>query len=217
MSPPLFIPTKSGMWYNPAYLIRRTIAEAIKENAAFTKGVLLDYGCGARPYESLFICERYVSVDILVSGHPQEGKKADLYFDGGQVPVDDESVDGVLASEVFEHVFDLPFCLRDIHRVLKPGGQLLATCPFVWPLHEVPYDFARYTPYALRQLLEAEGFKILKLEQRGQPVEVLGQMFLECILPGLIPPIPKVSTAIRMMVCGLVSGISRLLAKIAAV
>lgn len=208
-----FDPDCRGLLFNPLYLIRRYIAKAIKENASHLNGgVIIDYGCGSKPYESFFQCDQYIGVDVETSGHPASGKKADVFFDNGRMPFDDAFADGVLASEVLEHVFDLRGCLRDIHRVLKPGGKLLATCPFVWPLHEEPYDYARYTPYALERELQSAGFKIIKLEQKGRPIEVLGQMWIVEILPALLPPIPKISRVLSMLISGAVILCCRLLA-----
>jgi SAM-dependent methyltransferase len=183
-----FNPTKLGMLMNSCYLIRRTISQAIRENSSNLRGKVLDYGCGSRPYEHFFKDSEYIGVDIETSGHPSERKCADYYFNGTDLPFKNDEFNGVLASEVFEHVFNLQICLKEINRVLKPGGKLLITCPFVWPLHEEPYDFARYTPYAIRQELEAAGFKITKIEQLGTPIEVIIQLWVIEILPVLTRP-----------------------------
>lgn len=66
--------------------------------------------------------------------------------------------------------------MREIHRVLKPGGQLLVTAPFCWDEHEIPYDFARYTSYGLRHLLEKNGFEIQAQHKCGHYLETLFQM-----------------------------------------
>lgn len=178
-----FNPTPEGKWSNICYLIRKIISEAIQKHSNKLSGRILDYGCGSMPYKRFFYSSEYVGVDIEVSGHPEEMKKADVYFDGINLPFDDSSFDGVLASEVFEHVFDLKACLKEIHRVLKPGGKMLVTCPFVWPLHEQPYDYARYTPHALEHLFKGAGFNILVSEKGGTPIEVIGQMIIYEILP----------------------------------
>jgi SAM-dependent methyltransferase len=57
--------------------------------------------------------------------------------------------------------------LGEIHRVLKPEGFLFVTVPFLWPLHEVPYDWQRLTPFALDQLLRDAGFKMIKIQALG--------------------------------------------------
>jgi len=74
----------------------------------------------------------------------------------------DKSLDGVICSEVLEHVPNYQAALDEFARVLRPGGKLLITSPFVFPLHGPP-DFWRFTPEAF-QLLLREQFTILNLE-----------------------------------------------------
>ena len=75
-----------------------------------------------------------------------------------------------------EHLFELPAALAEINRVLKTGGKLLLNCPFVCGEHEVPYYYARYTQYALKDMLEKSGFRILIYEKKGTFMETLTQM-----------------------------------------
>ena len=181
-----FDPSPEGKWHNRVYIIRRIIADAIRRHAPSLQGKLLDYGCGKKPYRSFFLNAEYIGIDIETSGFPDHHKQADLYFENNLIPLPDSSIDSVLASEVFEHVFDLDTTLRDIHRVLAPGGRLLVTCPFIWPLHEKPYDFARYTPYALKEILAKHGFDILQQETGGTPAQCVGQLFIIEVLPGIV-------------------------------
>jgi SAM-dependent methyltransferase len=68
---------------------------------------------------------------------------------------------------VLEHVFNPDDFLNEVNRVLKPSGKLLLTVPFVWDEHEQPYDYARYSSFGLRSLLEKHGFSIVKHEKVG--------------------------------------------------
>jgi SAM-dependent methyltransferase len=66
--------------------------------------------------------------------------------------------------------------LQELNRVLKPKGKILITCPFVWNEHEVPHDYARYTQFALKNLLEKNGFEIINLDKSGDFATALHQM-----------------------------------------
>ena len=66
--------------------------------------------------------------------------------------------------------------MREVNRVLKPGGTLFFTEPFLWPLHEVPHDACRYTPFALERSLTNSGFKDVDLKALGGWDANLAQM-----------------------------------------
>jgi SAM-dependent methyltransferase len=143
------------------YVPRTAILRAVREAAAGFSGRVLDVGCGSMPYRELVLSnptvERYTGID-LESSALYGTVKPDLTWDGARIPVDDQTADWVMATEFLEHYSEPDTVLREIVRVLKPGGQLFATVPFIWNLHEIPYDEYRYTPYSMERLLTNAGF-----------------------------------------------------------
>ena len=77
-----------------------------------------------------------------------------VFGDGKHLPFRDASVDTVLSTEVLEHVPRPELLVREMARVVKPGGKLLITVPFIQPLHELPSDYFRFTPSSLRAFAE---------------------------------------------------------------
>lgn len=170
-------------WYHifsqPFFFIRKGIDKSIKDLSPKCTGKILDFGCGAKPYAQYFThAEEYIGLDIENSGHPHLNEHIDVFYDGKKIPFADNSFDSVFSSEVFEHVFNIEEVLAEIHRVLKPGGKLLFTCPFAWPEHEVPYDFARYSSFGIKHVIEKAGFKITGQSKTGHFFEVLMQYLI---------------------------------------
>ncbi|MBL7753938.1 MAG: class I SAM-dependent methyltransferase [Chitinophagaceae bacterium] len=167
----------SGIFFNPYFLIRQKLYQAIADIAPMLNGMVVDLGCGTKPYRHLFTsCSNYLGLDIEVSGNTDSKAEVDIYYDGKTFPMESDSVDHVFSSETFEHIFNLEEILQEIHRVLKPGGLLLATCPFFWPEHEKPYDFARYSSFGLMHLLKKNGFEIVQYRKTGTYVSSMIQM-----------------------------------------
>ena len=127
-----FNPGLIGIFFNPFYFIRKRIYQSIASSAPALKGKLLDFGCGSKAYRSLFSVDEYIGLDVEQSGHSHENEEVDVYYDGKVIPFEDHTFDACFSSEVFEHVFDLEDSLKEIHRVLKPGGKGLFVVPFVW-------------------------------------------------------------------------------------
>lgn len=171
----MYLPNFIGLFINPFYFARSGLAQEIKEFASQISGSLLDVGCGSKPYNSLFKVTSHVGLDIDIESVRLRAM-ADDYYDGNSFPYLDSSFDSLLCSQVLEHVFNPDVFLGEINRVLKPKGKLLLTVPFVWDEHEQPYDYARYSSYGLRALLEKSGFKILEHKKIGGNATILFQL-----------------------------------------
>lgn len=91
----------------------------------------------------------------------------EIYADAGSLPISNNSIDVVLLLEVLEHLPDDKKAINEIHRVLKPGGRFYLSVPFLYPIHDAPADFRRYTIYGLRRLLEHCGFSVVQETHHG--------------------------------------------------
>ena len=174
-----------AIFFNQNYLIRKELFKNIKSLSKDLSGVLLDFGCGSKPYEKLILSwggvVKYIGVDIEESGHTHENEKIDFFWDGKRLPFENSSFDSVLCSEVLEHVFEPDDTLQEIKRVLKDGGKILLTIPFFWEEHEIPYDYARYSSYGIKYLLDKNGFRIVKMQKCGNSVQVVFQIINCCL------------------------------------
>jgi ubiquinone/menaquinone biosynthesis C-methylase UbiE len=139
---------------------RHSIIEFVREVAESLppRTVILDVGAGNAPYRELFDHCEYLTADWEQSPHEQ-AREVDVLGDAAALPLTDDAVDAALLTQVLEHVVDPAAVLREMSRVLRPGGGLFLTVPFVWELHEMPFDFWRFTPFSLEQLLSAAGFR----------------------------------------------------------
>jgi SAM-dependent methyltransferase len=173
------------------YFIRNELYKKVKLYAPQLTGKLLDFGCGSKPYQSLFTnVTEYIGLDYEGEGHSHANEAIDVFYDGKTIPFPDETFDAVFSSEVWEHLFNLEEMIPEIKRVMKPGALLFITCPFVWNEHEVPVDFARYTQFALKHLLEKNGFSIHVLDKTGDFTMALYQMRMVYVNAHFIPSFP---------------------------
>lgn len=201
----------------PNYLTRNRLLNGIAKYIPLLKGTLMDFGCGAKPYHSLFTVEKYVGVDYKSPGHSHLNEEIDMYYDGKHIPFKDEHFDSVFTSEVFEHIFNLEEIIKEINRVMKTGGIILITCPFSICEHEVPNDYARYTSFALKHLFEKNGFEIIHQDKTGNNVEVVFQLWTMYIHQHILPfikNIPVVRTIFKLVTYTLLNCFALVLSKI---
>ena len=170
-----FSPGFLGFWVNHFYFARKGLFENISNLAKYINGKTLDIGCGQKPYEKLFNSSWYIGLEVDTIEN-RKNKKADYFYDGKTFPFQDNEFESVIVNEVFEHVFNPVDFLKEIYRVLKPGGTLLITVPFVWDEHEQPYDYGRYTSFGLQYILKKSGFEIIEHRKSICDIRVIFQL-----------------------------------------
>ena len=94
-----------------------------------------------------------------------------MYANAECLPFRAESIDVVLLFDVFEHINDDEKALKELYRVLKIGGSVFMQVPFMYPVHDAPYDFRRPTKYGIEELAERNGFFVESFGSRGKPME----------------------------------------------
>ena len=141
-----------------AKLTRITLDRFIQRHA--TKQLTLDVGAQNGPYAALF--PRRVALDI------QRGLGVRIIGDAQSLGIRDGSFELVLCTEVLEHLPEPQRAIDEMFRVLVPGGRLVLTTRFLFPIHDAPHDYFRFTKYGLRYLLRR--FEIVELEEETDAV-----------------------------------------------
>lgn len=139
----------------------------LRENRAFAEqvppnSIVLDAGAGSQPYRHLFSHCAYEAADF--EKVDEACAKTTYVCELTSIPVEDGRFDAILFNQCMEHLPDPMAALRELRRVLKPGGRMICTAPLFYEEHQVPYDFYRYTQFAWRYMLTAVGLEIERLD-----------------------------------------------------
>ena len=133
---------------------RRAIDRWLRENRRLLHGRVLDLGSKRKARRGLFALDpgpddRWIALDCNARMEPE------VVARGEQIPFGDAVFDAVVCSEVIEHVAQPRELIDEICRVLRPGGFLLLTSPFLYGIHGDPYDYQRLTETRLREMLHS--------------------------------------------------------------
>lgn len=182
--------------------LRREIGAVVESISPDNEQLWLDVGCGERPYSSLFSEANYIGLDVEASGRPGAMKRQDVTYDGMRLPVKSGGVDGVLCTQVLEHVGRPESFVSELARVLRPGGKVVLSVPLLWQEHEVPYDFFRYTGYGVRALLERNGFEVIAIRKSSGAIEALAQAASVYAFENLRAPVRGFGRLVALLICG---------------
>jgi len=164
---------------------RKLLDKLLEENKCYYKGIVLDIGGRDRgkfkkPKNKV---ERWIFADI------EERYNPDIIIDVCNMKqIQDESIDVINAIELFEHVENPEKGLKECYRVLRKGGVMILSVPFLYPIHADPYDFQRWTEEKWRKVLEEIGFEIEKFEIMGRCFTVLAETERN-LIKSLPPPL----------------------------
>jgi SAM-dependent methyltransferase len=143
---------------SPTYAVRAPLSAWLREEASAAEARhgtglrVLDVGCGAKPYFPFFAEPReYVGVDAI------DNPVADVRASVESLPLPDASFDLVLCLQVLEHVEQPARAVRELRRVVAPGGRVLASTHGVQPYHPAPLDLWRWTHAGLERMFHENG------------------------------------------------------------
>jgi SAM-dependent methyltransferase len=139
------------------------IGRWLNRQQAWVGGDLLDLGCGNRPFAAWYrpLVASSVGLDAVAVA------RVDVVAMADRLPIRTGAFDTVLATQVLEHVTDADLMVAEMHRVLRPGGHALVTVPYLYPTHEEPYDYWRFTHFGLASILHRHGFDVVELDAKG--------------------------------------------------
>jgi SAM-dependent methyltransferase len=125
----------------------------------FAKGSILEIGCGNLSYRKYIKSKNYKTLDI----NPKV--KPDFCEDIHKTKIPSNSFDTIIMIETLEHLYNPFKAIEQAHRILKQGGYVIATTPFIYPYHGEPHDYYRYTKYGLMEIFKK--FQKIKITEYG--------------------------------------------------
>lgn len=154
------------------------------------RGRLLDLGCGRTPlYEAYRQWVDSVTTVDWNDGASADGMFVDIQHDLNQpLPFTDEEFETVILSDVLEHLRMPQQLCAEVARILTKRGHFVANTPFIYPVHEAPHDYYRFTVHGIRHLLSTAGLEVLVLEPLGGSLDVgcdiLAKHLAQLSMPG---------------------------------
>jgi SAM-dependent methyltransferase/ribosomal protein L40E len=158
-------PEKGTLWRRFNWAFLEKTAKLLPANSD-----VLDVGAGRGDFKPIFKGHSYLGLDIYP--YPEIDLAVDLIE---ACPFKDEGFDLIVLANVIEHVYDYRTLMSQVAGLVKPGGRILITVPFILKLHQEPVDFHRYTRYALAQLAGDLGLQVEVLEGYYNPVGLLDE------------------------------------------
>jgi len=168
-----------------AYIYNRQRISFFKKNIENKKiQKVLDLGCGDKPFKNFFDKKvEYIGIDI------SKESRADIILDLNtqKIPFTDEFFDLVIASEIIEHIYNQDFFFKEMIRVVKKGGYIYISAPFMFPQHDLFRDYYRYTELFYKEKLPSIGINISDIEPSNTIISTC-LVFCNLIIRGLSLP-----------------------------
>lgn len=154
--------------YTAVFYLHRDLKRLLRQYG----GNILDVGCGEKPYRGWFgQVSSYIGIDVY------QGEQVDVVIEPcSRWPLPESAFDVALCTQVLEHVTDLHLTLSEIHRVLRPGGTVIASFPFLYNEHGIPHDYRRFSAYGAQQLFA--DWEVQLIQRQGAIGTTLNTLFL---------------------------------------
>lgn len=157
---------------HPQWFIYHREGRLLSTLCADLNGLVLDIGCAdSKPREQLGPGARYIGLDYYSTAKNWYNTMPDVFADAQALPFQPNSINHCLLLDVLEHIPDPDRCLASIHKALIAGGTLTILVPFMYPIHDAPLDFHRWTPFGLARAARKHGYRVTQEDAIGHPLE----------------------------------------------
>lgn len=157
---------------HPQWFVFRGQPAMLRNICGNLDGLVADIGCAdSKPRKYIPPTVDYIGIDYYKTASDWYLTKPDLYANAQALAIRSDSINHALLLDVLEHIPDPDKCLSEIFRILKPAGSLTIQVPFLYPVHDAPLDFLRWTRYGLLQAARKHGYYVEKELALGHPLE----------------------------------------------
>lgn len=158
-------------------LAKHRVREALRKELDPDRRTL-DLGCGACPL-SRDLADS-VGMDVA------EGPGVNVVGDAHDLPFEDEAFEQILCAAVLEHLHTPTRAVAEMARVLKPEGRVVLSIPFLFPVHEAPIDFQRFTEFGLKNLFQ-QHFSDVRIEALFNEWQTIGMLIQRMAFQARMP------------------------------
>lgn len=184
----LRLTTRDYLVYRSLWPLLEEAVGVALERLGSSLPLVVDLGCGERPYATLFGTARVIGID-----RNTHGASPDLIADASALPLANACAGLVFCTQVIEHVPEPHRLVAECHRVLAPGGWLVLSGPFWWPLHEQPHDYFRFTHHGFESLLRRAGFSEISVLPDSGSLTQLALAVIELLPRWAMPFVPIIN------------------------
>lgn len=158
--------------FHPQWFACRHRVEMLRRVGKIASGRVLDIGCSDQAVKA-YLGEKtiYIGLDYYRTATQWYGSRPQVFGDAHALPFPSSRLDCILLLDVLEHLPEPDQCMAEIRRVLKPGGLLIIQVPFIYPIHDKPLDYQRWTLFGLRRLLRDHDLVLGEHASTGNPIE----------------------------------------------
>jgi SAM-dependent methyltransferase len=157
---------------HPQWLAFRGNYKSILALENYIHGLVVDIGCGRKEVRKYLPKNcNYIGLDNYHTSTKWYKSQPEVYSDAHALPFKTESIDTVILLDVLEHLSDTEKCLSEIRRVLIKKGVLILQVPFIYPVHDAPLDFYRWTIFGIRKIIERNNLVVVKETYQGNPAD----------------------------------------------
>lgn len=172
--------------FHPQWMANKAHLKNVKRVCKLQNKKVLEIGCG-----NSILSQKMQSSNRLIRGdYPATSERYSnlphVYFDARQLPIADSSIDVVVVYEVLEHVKDYRLALQEIKRVLCSNGELYLSVPFLYPVHDEPFDYQRFTEFGLKSDMSEMNLELVEYQKYPSAYESIAQLINIIILRAIL-------------------------------